>query len=331
MSGNFPTTRMRRLRGNAQLRQLIRETQLKPSDVILPLFVTHGRDQKNPISSMPGQYQFSIDKLHAEIKEIVNLDIPAVILFGLPEHKDALGSDACSADGIMQTAIKEIKEIAPELMVISDICFCEYTDHGHCGYVQEKDGQWQLDNDRTLEMLATQAISHAQAGSDMMAPSGMIDGMVTAIRHGLDGSGFNTTPILSYAVKYASSFYGPFREATDGAPQFGDRKTYQMDPANATEALREVELDINEGADMLMVKPALSYLDIIQRVKSSYPQMPLSAYQVSGEYAMIKAAAQNGWLDEKKTALESLLSIKRAGADCILTYYAKDMVRWLND
>lgn len=326
----FPSSRMRRLRANQAIRDLVRETELNPRDFIYPLFITHGRDQKNPIASMPGVFQLSVDKLREEIKSITSLSIPAVILFGLPEHKDATGSDSYSDHGIMQTAIKEIKEIAPELLVISDICFCEYTDHGHCGFVTKKNQQWQLDNDRTLDLLVKQAISHAQAGSDMMAPSGMIDGMVTAIRHGLDGSGYQHIPILSYAVKYSSSFYGPFREAANGAPQFGDRSSYQMDPANSLEALREAECDINEGADMLMVKPAMSYLDIVYRIKSTYPQLPLGAYQVSGEYAMIKAAAEKGWLNEKKTALESLLSIKRAGADFILTYFAKDAARWLD-
>lgn len=330
MSISFPTVRMRRLRHHPKVRDLISETTLNVNDFILPLFIRDG-DEKKPIVSMPGHFQLSLSDLKEEIKEIVSLGIPGVILFGIPSNKDALGSDSYDDNGIMQRAIRTIKGISPDLLVISDICFCEYTDHGHCGAISEKTGSPDVDNDITLELLVKQAISHAQAGTDLLAPSGNIDGMIQAIRRGVDEVGFSYIPILSYAVKYCSSLYGPFREAADGAPQFFNRATYQMDPANASEALREVELDIAEGADMLMVKPAMAYLDVIYRVKQAYPGIPLAAYHVSGEFAMIKAASANGWLDERKTMLESNIAIKRAGADFIISYAAKDIARWLVD
>ena len=325
----FPTTRLRRLRQHPQLRDMLRETTLSPRDFILPLFVRFGRGERIPISSMPGHAQLTVDHLADEVREIASLGIPAVILFGIPEHKDAVGSDACSDSGIIPQAIQAIKEATPELLVITDVCFCEFTDHGHCGIVVETGGHADVDNDATLEILGRQAVAHARAGADMVAPSGMMDGMVRAIRTRLDEAGFAQLPVMSYAAKYASAFYGPFREAAESAPQFGDRRTYQMDPANAREAMREVQLDVAEGADLLMVKPALSYLDVIERVKSAYPEVPLAAYNVSGEFAMVKAAAANGWLDERRTSLEVLTSIKRAGADVILTYHAKDACRWL--
>ncbi|WP_437227690.1 porphobilinogen synthase [Planctomicrobium sp. SH661] len=326
----FPSTRLRRLRRHPQLRELIRETTLSPRDLILPLFVRHGRNQNIPITSMPGHSQLSIDLLAKEIKEIDQLGIPGVILFGIPESKDPEGSDACSDGGIVQQAIQTIKEVNSSLLVITDVCFCEFTDHGHCGVVNDSTGRTDVANDATLELLQEQAISHAKAGADMVAPSGMMDGMIEAIREGLDAVGFEHLPIMSYAAKYCSGFYGPFRDAAESAPKFGDRATYQMDPANGNEAMREVELDVGEGADILMVKPALSYLDIIRRVKEAYPEIPLAAYNVSGEYAMVKAAAKNGWIDEQRVALEILTSIRRAGADMILTYHAKDVARWLD-
>ncbi|WP_437202933.1 porphobilinogen synthase [Planctomicrobium sp. SH664] len=325
----FPATRLRRLRQHPRLRELVRETTLAPSNFILPLFVRHGKQQRIPITSMPGHSQLSVDQLEGEIREIESLGIPAVILFGIPEQKDAVGSDACSANGIVQQAVREIKRISSRLLVITDVCFCEFTDHGHCGVLNEKTGRVDVDNDETLPLLARQAVSHAQAGADVIAPSGMMDGMIQALRRGLDDAGFSQIPIMSYAAKYASGFYGPFREAAESTPQFGDRSTYQMDPANGREALREVALDLAEGADMLMVKPALSYLDVIRNVKSAHPDVPLAAYNVSGEFAMIKAAAANGWIDERRVALEVLTSIRRAGADMIITYYAKDAARWL--
>lgn len=319
----FPVSRMRRLRRTPQLRSLLQENTVSVSDLVLPLFIKAGNNIKNPISSMPGHFQLSLDHLSAEIEEIKQLNIPAVILFGIPEEKDAMGSSALDDNGIIQQSIKLIKKIAPELLVITDLCFCEYTDHGHCG-VMNADGQT-VDNDKTLELLGIQAVSHARAGADIIAPSGMMDGMVKAIRAALDQHHFQDIPILSYAVKYASAFYGPFRVAAEGAPQFGDRKTYQMNPANANEALREAALDVAEGADMLMVKPAQNYLDIIYRVKQSFPALPLCAYQVSGEFAMIKAAGEKNWIDEKAVMMETLLAIKRAGADFIITYFAKEV------
>lgn len=319
----FPVSRMRRLRRTLQLRSLLQENTVAVSDLVLPLFVKAGHNIKNPISAMPGHFQLSLDHLSAEIEEIKQLNIPAVILFGIPEKKDAMGSSALDDHGIIPQAIKLIKKIAPEIVVITDLCFCEYTDHGHCGVINA-DNQT-VDNDKTLALLGKQAILHARAGADMIAPSGMMDGMVKTIRAALDENHFQDIPILSYAVKYASSFYGPFRIAAEGAPQFGDRRTYQMDPANANEALREAALDVAEGADMLMVKPAQHYLDIIYRVKQRFPELPLCAYQVSGEFSMIKAAAEKNWIDEKAAMMESLLAIKRAGADFIITYFAKEV------
>ncbi len=319
-------TRLRRLRQHAALRELVTEHRLSMKDFVLPLFVKAGVAIKNPIKSMPGHYQLSVDQLDEEIRAIVDCRINAVILFGIPEYKDAIGSSALRADAVVPRAIQKIKQLAPDLLVIADLCFCEYTDHGHCGVI-EKNSRGQLDvhNDKTLVLLGQQAVNLAKAGADVIAPSGNIDGMVHAIRQALDQAGFQEIPILSYAVKFASAFYGPFREAAEGAPQFGDRKTYQMNPANGSVALREAELDIAEGADMLMVKPAQFYLDIIYRVKQQFPGIPLGAYQISGEFAMIKAAAQNGWIEEKSAILESLLAIKRAGADFIITYFAKDV------
>ena len=325
----FPQTRLRRLRQHQKLRDLIRETELSPADFILPVFVRQGRGQRVPIGSMPGHAQLSVDQLAAYVREIDGAGIPAVILFGIPEHKDAVASDACSDAGIVQQAIPAIKEAAPNLLVITDVCCCEFTDHGHCGIVNAATGRVDVDNDATLRILQQEAGTHARAGADMVAPSGMMDGMIQAIRHGLDEAGYTHLPIMSYAAKYASGFYGPFREAAESAPQFGDRRSYQMDPANAREALREVALDVQEGADVLMVKPALSYLDVIRRVKDAHPEIPLAAYNVSGEYAMVKAAAANGWIDEQRVTLEILTSIKRAGADMILTYHALEACRWL--
>lgn len=322
---SFPTTRLRRLRTSATLRSMIRETQLTPRDFIYPLFCVHGRDVHEEIGAMPGVYHQSVDQLAGEAKEIAGLGIPAVILFGIPASKDEIGSENFAADGIIQQAIKAIKDAAPKLVVITDVCMCEYTDHGHCGIV--RDGR--IVNDETLEVLARVAISHAEAGADVVAPSAMMDGMVRAIRSGLDENNLSDVNILSYAVKFASAFYGPFREAAQSAPQFGDRRAYQMDPANAREAIREARLDVEEGADMLMVKPALAYLDIVRRVRDQF-DLPLGAYNVSGEYSMIKAAAAQGWIDEQRIVLETLTGIKRAGADVILTYHAKDAARWLN-
>ncbi len=320
----FPAYRPRRLRQSEKFRRLIRETQLSVDDLIYPLFVIWGKGIKNEIPSMPGVYQFSLDNLGDEVKEINDLGIPAVILFGIPEKKDEAASGAYASNGIVQEAIRLIKEKAPDLLVITDVCLCEYTNHGHCGVV--KDGK--ILNDLTLEILAKTALSHAEAGADMVAPSDMMDGRVAAIRSTLDENGYENVPIMSYAAKHASNFYGPFREAAESAPQFGDRRTYQMDSANALETLREVSLDIEEGADIVMVKPALPCLDLIYRVKQDFGY-PTAAYNVSGEYAMVKAAAQKGWIDEKKVVLEILTAIKRAGADIILTYHAKDVVNWL--
>ena len=319
-----PYIRPRRLRGSDQIRRLVRETHLSVDDLIYPLFVTHEPGTKRPIESLPGQYQLSIDNLVTEVQEARTLGIPAVILFGIPRQKDALGSDATSDSGIIQQAVRALKETVSGILVITDVCFCEYTDHGHCGAIKEGE----VDNDATLEMLGQQAVSHARAGADMVAPSGMMDGMVGAIRTSLDEAGFTGMPILSYAVKYASAFYGPFRDAAGSAPQFGDRRGYQMDPANVREAVREAALDVDEGADMLMVKPALAFLDVIRAVSETF-DLPLAAYNVSGEYAMVKAAAANGWLDEQRIVLEVLTGIKRAGADMILTYHTKDVARWL--
>jgi porphobilinogen synthase len=320
-----PYYRPRRLRKNEDIRRMVRETILTVNDLIYPMFVVEGKDVKNEISSMPGNYQLSIDLLIKEVKEVHNLGVPAIILFGIPSKKDPLGTDATSDDGIVQRAVKAIKDEVPNIYVITDVCFCEYTDHGHCGAI--KDGT--VDNDATLDMLGQQVVTHGKAGADMVAPSGMMDGMVGAIREALDDNGFIDIPIMSYAAKYASGFYGPFREAAESAPQFGDRRSYQMDPANAREALQEIELDVDEGADIIMVKPALSYLDIISKAKE-ITNLPIAAYNVSGEFSMVKAAAKLDWIDEAKVALEILTSIKRAGADLILTYYAKDAAKWLN-
>jgi porphobilinogen synthase len=303
---------------------MVRETTLSPHDFIYPLFVTHGKGVKKEISSMPGNFQQSIDNIVRDCEEIKGLGIPAVILFGIPEHKDETGSEAYADEGIVQHAIKAIKNKLPEFVVITDVCLCEYTSHGHCGVI--KNGVVQ--NDATLELLAREAVSHAKAGADMVAPSDMMDGRVGAIRGALDSEGFHDTPIMSYAAKYASSFYGPFREAAESTPQFGDRRSYQMDPPNSREALREVALDIDEGADIVMVKPALSYLDIIYQVKQQF-NVPVAAYNVSGEFSMIKAAAKMGWIDGERAMLESLVSMKRAGADMILTYFAKEAAKFL--
>lgn len=316
--------RYRRLRRTPAIRRMVRETTLQVDDLIYPLFVVEGENKKEEVPSMPGVYQFSLDRLKEEVAEVVALNIPAVILFGVPDEKDALGQGAYAEDGIVQRAIRQIKEEYPELVVIADTCLCEYTDHGHCGVV--KDGE--VENDSSLELLVKTAVSQAQAGADIIAPSNMMDGFVAAIRQGLDEAGFLHVPIMSYAVKYASALYGPFRDAAQSAPQFGDRKSYQMDPANRLEAWREAEADVEQGADLLMVKPALAYLDIIRDLKERFP-LPLAAYHVSGEYSMIKAAALKGWLDERQVVLEVLTSIKRAGADLILTYFAKDVARWL--
>ncbi len=321
----FPVVRMRRLRQNENMRRLVRETSLSIDDLIYPLFVRPGKNVKNEIKSMPGNYQMSVDQLIVECKKVRELGIPAVMLFGIPEKKDELGSEAYSDDGIIQKAVRSVKKEVPGLLIVTDVCFCEYTDHGHCGVI--KNGT--VDNDETLKLLARQALSHASAGADMVAPSDMMDGRVGAIRNILDGNGFTGTPVMAYSAKYASAFYGPFRDAAGSAPQFGDRKAYQMDPANGDEALREVELDIMEGADIVMVKPALSYLDIIFRVKNEF-NIPVAAYNVSGEFACIKAADRNGWIDGERVMMEVLFSIKRAGADIILTYFAKNAARLLS-
>ena len=319
----FPALRMRRMRRVEPLRNLVRETKVDVSDLIYPLFVTDGAGIKNEVPSMPGVFQMSVDSLRGEVDEVARLGIPGVILFGIPDDKDAEGSQAYASDGVIQRAIREIKNSVPELIVMTDVCLCEYTDHGHCGVIV--DGE--VDNDRSLPLLAKMALSHAEAGADIVAPSDMMDGRVRAIRDALDAGGFSNIPILSYAAKYASGFYGPFREAAQSTPQFGDRRSYQMDPANAREALVEVDLDLREGADMVMVKPALAYLDVIRRVRDRF-DCPLAAYNVSGEYSMVKAAVAQGWIDEKRTVTEILTAIKRAGADIILTYHAKDFARW---
>ncbi|MBI5642597.1 MAG: porphobilinogen synthase [Deltaproteobacteria bacterium] len=321
---NFPFYRPRRLRNNETLRNMIRETILTPNDFILPLFVTYGKDVKKPIKSMPGHYQLSVDHIKKEAKEIKGLGIPAVILFGIPEHKDEEGSSAFDPKGPVQQAIRAIKDKVPGLLVITDVCMCEYTSHGHCGIIKGED----VDNDSTLELLSREALSHAESGADIVAPSDMMDGRVAAIRDMLDDNNFSHIPIMSYAAKYASAFYGPFRDAAESTPRFGDRRSYQMDPGNAEEAIREVVLDIEEGADIIMVKPALPYLDIIRRIKTEFGY-PTAAYNVSGEFSMIKAAAEKGWLDGDRAMMESLTSIKRAGADMILTYFAKEAARLL--
>lgn len=331
-----PTLRPRRLRLSTGLRNMVRETVLTPADFIYPLFVRSGHNIRNPIKSMPGQFQLSVDQLAGEAAEAAELGIPAVLLFGIPEHKDACGSDNFNPNGIVPQAIRALKDAAPDLVVISDMCFCEYTSHGHCGIINLP-GEEHYDphlpegyllNDPTLTLLGQASTVHAEAGADIIAPSGMIDGMVGAIRTALDAQGLNHVSVMSYAAKYASAFYGPFRDAAESPPSFGDRSQYQMDPANRREAMKEVAIDVAEGADMLMVKPAMPYLDILADMRRSF-DLPTAAYQVSGEYAMIHAAAANGWLDLERSALESLIGIKRAGADMIISYFAKDVARWL--
>ena len=320
----YPSYRMRRLRRTPAIRDLVRETKLQLDDLVYPLFVIAGENVKNPISSMPGCYQLSIGNVLPEVREIVQLGIKAILLFGIPAHKDAAATGAYDSEGVVQMAVRAIKDEFPDLVIITDVCLCEYTDHGHCGVVQEGE----VLNDVTLELLAKMAVTHAESGADIVAPSDMMDGRVAAIRNALDDDGLTDTILLSYSSKFASAFYGPFREAAESAPAFGDRKTYQMDPANGEEAVREALLDIEEGADMIMVKPAIPFLDVIHAVKQE-TKFPLAAYNVSGEYAMIKAAAANGWLDEQRAVLEAITGIKRAGADLIITYHAKDLATWL--
>ena len=323
---SVPTShRMRRLRRSEGLRRMVRETRLSPADFIYPVFVTVGRGVREPIASMPGQVRMSVDQLAQEAAELRSLDIPAILLFGLPASKDAEGSGAWIADGIVQQAVRELKQAQPELVVVTDVCLCEYTDHGHCG-VLDHDGS--VLNDPTVELLAQTAISQAEAGADVIAPSDMMDGRVGAIRQSLDSAGFDDRTLLAYSAKFASGYYGPFRDAADSAPQFGDRRAYQMDPPNGREAMRAIERDLSEGADMIMVKPALAYLDLVAEARRRF-DAPLAAYNVSGEYAMLKAAAQNGWIDEERVVLETLTGIRRAGADMILTYHAKEAARWL--
>jgi porphobilinogen synthase len=323
---------MRRLRYLAGVRRLVREVEVSPANLVLPLFVRPGTGVRKPIDSMPGHFQLSPDALAEEVARAVELGLGGVILFGIPAEKDSLGGDSLSDEGIVQQALRAARKAAPEALLISDVCLCEFTDHGHCGALAEYRGAQDVDNDATLEWLGKQAVSHVRAGADIVAPSGMMDGMVAAIRGALDAAGELQTPIMSYAAKYASAYYGPFRDAAESAPQFGDRRSYQMDPAaSAEQAIREVALDLNEGADLVMVKPALAYLDIIHRVREQFPGVPLAAYNVSGEYSMVKAAAERGWLDERATALESLTAIRRAGASIILTYWAKEAAAWLSE
>jgi porphobilinogen synthase len=320
----FPRLRLRRLRRTEALRALVRENHVDTGDLIYPLFIQEGKNITEEIPSMPGIFHYSPDRLAEKAKEIAGLEIPAVLLFGIPKHKDEMGSAAYDPDGVVQQSIKVIKNASPDLLVITDVCLCEYTDHGHCGIPVNGE----IDNDATLPLLAETALSHARAGADIIAPSDMMDGRVKAIRANLDENGFEHIPVLAYAAKYASGFYGPFREAAESAPQFGDRRSYQMDPPNIREALREVQQDINEGADMVMVKPALPYLDVIRKVREEF-NYPLAAYNVSGEYSMVKAAAQKGWIDEQRIVMEIMTAIKRAGADIIITYHAEDIARWL--
>jgi len=327
---SFPSTRLRRLRHLPALRRLTRATHLHASQLLLPLFVRAGTGPRKPIGSLPGHDQITVADLARELDDVQRLGLGGVLLFGIPAGKDEVGSDAFSEEGIVQQAIRECKRVAPDVLVVSDVCCCEYTDHGHCGALRECGGRMDVDNDATLELLRRQVASHAQAGVDVVAPSGMMDGMVAAIRGSLDDAGFSHVPILSYAAKYASAFYGPFREAAESAPRFGDRRSYQMDPAaDAAQALREVAIDLAEGADMVMVKPGIAYLDIVQRVATNFPGVPLAVYNVSGEYSMVKAAAERGWIDERAIALEMMTSFQRAGASIIITYWAKDLARWL--
>jgi porphobilinogen synthase len=319
---NFPVSRLRRLRKTSALRDMFRETSLSKNDFISPLFIVEGSNVKKEIGSMPGQFQMSIDNILRECEELENLGIRSILLFGIPDAKDEVGSGAYHADGIIQKALREIKSNFPEMLVVTDVCLCEYTSHGHCGVIENE----RVQNDKTLELLAAEALSHAENGADIIAPSDMMDGRVAVIRQKLDENGFQETPIMAYSAKFSSAFYGPFREAAESAPQFGDRKAYQMDFGNSDEAMREIALDIQEGADIVMVKPALSYLDLIRRTKDNF-NLPVSAYNVSGEYSMIKAAAENGWIDGEKVMLEVLTSIKRAGADVIITYFAKDAAK----
>jgi len=329
---NYPHTRLRRLRHHPQLRRSTQAVRLSPENFVLPLFVRTGEGVRRDISSMPGVQQLSVDQAVVEASEAQELGVAGVILFGIPDQKDATGADSWQPESIVPQAVRAIKRAAPELLVITDVCLCEYTSHGHCGIVDDRTGRVDVDNDATLELLAKQALVHAQAGADLVAPSGMMDGMVGAIRGALDGGGFSHLPIMSYAAKYASAFYGPFREAAESAPQFGDRRSYQMDPAaDPAQALREVEQDLEQGADIVMVKPALAYLDILQRVAERFPGVPVAAYNVSGEYSLVKAAAAQGWLDERQVALESLLAMRRAGASLILTYWAKQAAGWLSE
>jgi porphobilinogen synthase len=318
--------RHRRLRRSEGLRRLVAETRLSPADFVYPLFVTHGQNLREEIEAMPGQFRISVDQAAREADDLQALGIPAVLLFGLPASKDPAGSEGYAADGIVQQAVRAFKAAAPDLVVITDVCLCEYTDHGHCGIIT--DGV--VDNDASIDLIARTAVSHARAGADMVAPSDMMDGRIAAVREELDDAGFEQVPIMAYSAKYASAFYGPFRVAADSAPQFGDRRGYQMDPPNAREALSEIEADIEQGADIVMVKPALPYLDVISRARAEF-DAPLAAYNVSGEYAMLKAAARNGWIDERRATMETLTSIKRAGADIIITYHAKDAARWLRE
>lgn len=326
----FPTHRPRRLRGHSQLRRMVRENVITTSDFIYPLFAVPGAGVANEVKSMPGVYQLSVDKIVEEAKEVYDLGIPSIILFGIPDGKDDDATGAWHDCGIVQKATEAVKAAVPDLIVTVDTCLCEYTPHGHCGYLEVGDLTGRVLNDPTLELLKKTAVSQANAGADIIAPSGMMDGFVRTIRSGLDAAGFQDIPIMSYAAKYASSYYGPFRDVAESAPEFGDRRTYQMDPANGKEAIKEIELDIAEGADMLMVKPALAYMDIIWRVKEA-SNLPVAAYNVSGEYSMVKAAALNGWIDEKKVVMETMMSFKRSGADLILSYHAKDVARWLKD
>jgi porphobilinogen synthase len=329
-SGQFPTTRLRRLRQHPKLRELVRTTRLHPAQFLYPLFVRSGKGVRQEIASMPGVFQLSPDELEKEVREAAELGIGGVLLFGIPDKKDSLGSDSCSKDGIIQQAVRAVKRAAPDLLTVTDVCFCEYTDHGHCGVLDDATGRADVNNDATLELLARQVVSHAEAGVDMVAPSGMMDGMVGAIRFALDDADFSHVPVMAYSAKYAGGFYGPFRDAAESTPKSGDRRSYQMDPASDPgQALREVALDLTEGADVVMVKPALAYLDIIAAVHRRFPGVPLAAYNVSGEYAMVKAAAAKGWIDERTVAVEMTTGIVRAGASIVITYWAKDLARWL--